>query len=53
MMTSVGQNTRMIKRSSKSLFLIPEWVALFAFIAAFAWGWAYPLIKLGFAEVTN
>lgn len=40
----------MIKRSSKSLFLIPEWVALFAFIAAFAWGWAYPLIKLGFAE---
>ena len=50
MMTSVGQNTRMIKRSSKSLFLIPEWVALFAFIAAFAWGWAYPLIKLGFAE---
>lgn len=26
------------------------WVAIFAFTAAFAWGWAYPLIKLGFAE---
>lgn len=26
------------------------WVTIFAFTAAFAWGWAYPLIKLGFAE---
>jgi len=26
------------------------WVALLAFTAAFLWGWAYPLIKLGFAE---
>lgn len=33
-----------------SLFQRPAWVALFAFTAAFAWGWAYPLIKLGFAE---
>lgn len=33
-----------------NLFQRPLWVALFAFTAAFAWGWAYPLIKLGFAE---
>jgi drug/metabolite transporter (DMT)-like permease len=33
-----------------SIFQRPLWVALFAFTAAFAWGWAYPLIKLGFAE---
>ena len=26
------------------------WVAVLAFTAAFLWGWAYPLIKLGFAE---
>lgn len=34
----------------QSLFQRPLWVALFAFTAAFVWGWAYPLIKLGFAE---
>ena len=28
----------------------PLWVVLFALSAAMAWGWAYPLIKLGFAE---
>ena len=28
----------------------PPWVALFALTAAVVWGWAYPLIKLGFAE---
>ena len=33
-----------------NLYERPGWVAFFAFIAAFAWGWAYPLIKLGFAE---
>ena len=26
------------------------WVAAFAFAAAFLWGWAFPLVKLGFAE---
>lgn len=31
-------------------FQHPAWAALFAFTAAFLWGWAYPLIKLGFAE---
>ena len=33
-----------------SLFTRPVWVALFALSAAIAWGWAYPLIKLGFEE---
>ena len=33
-----------------SIFQRPLWVALFALTAAIAWGWAYPLIKLGFAE---
>lgn len=35
---------------SRSIFQRPLWVALFAFTAAFLWGWAYPFIKLGFAE---
>lgn len=34
-----------------SIFQRPIWAAIFAFIAAFLWGWAYPLIKLGFAEL--
>ncbi len=33
-----------------SLFERPVWVVLFALSAAIAWGWAYPLIKLGFDE---
>ena len=33
-----------------SVFQRPLWVALFALTAAVAWGWAYPLIKLGFDE---
>ena len=33
-----------------SLFQRPLWATLFALTAAIAWGWAYPLIKLGFAE---
>lgn len=36
--------------SAQSIWQRPVWVAIFAFTAAFAWGWAYPLIKLGFAE---
>lgn len=32
------------------VFQRPLWVVLFALTAATAWGWAYPLIKLGFAE---
>lgn len=33
-----------------SIFTRPLWVSLFALKAAIAWGWAYPLIKLGFEE---
>lgn len=33
-----------------SLFRRPLWVTLFALTAAVLWGFAYPLIKLGFAE---
>lgn len=33
-----------------SIFQRPLWVVAFALTAAIAWGWAYPLIKLGFAE---
>ncbi len=33
-----------------SIFQRPVWVALLAFTAAFSWGWAFPLVKLGFAE---
>lgn len=36
--------------TNKSIFQQPVWVAVLAFTAAFAWGWAYPLIKLGFTE---
>lgn len=40
----------MQQEKSVSLFQRPVWVALFALTAAVVWGWAYPLIKLGFAE---
>ena len=33
-----------------SIFQRPLWVTLFALTAAISWGWAYPLIKLGFTE---
>ena len=33
-----------------SIFQRPLWVAIFALTAAFVWGCAYPLIKLGFTE---
>ena len=36
--------------SRQSIFQRPLWAALFAFTAAFLWGWAYPFIKLGFDE---
>ncbi|MBO4839639.1 MAG: DMT family transporter [Bacteroidaceae bacterium] len=36
--------------TNNSIFQRPVWAALFAFTAAFLWGWAYPFIKLGFAE---
>ena len=36
--------------TNRSIFQRPVWAAVLAFTAAFLWGWAYPLIKLGFAE---
>lgn len=39
-----------MKNSNISIFQKPAWVVLFALTAAIAWGWAYPLIKLGFEE---
>lgn len=44
----MGSNT--IKIDKVSIFQCPVWVAIFALTAAVAWGWAYPLIKLGFGE---
>ena len=32
-----------------SIFQRPAWVVLFALTAAMAWGWAFPLIKIGFS----
>lgn len=40
----------MAKKQKISIFQRPVWVVIFALTAAIAWGWAYPLIKLGFAE---
>ena len=34
----------------KSIFQQNIWVSVFALTAAVVWGWAYPLIKMGFAE---
>ena len=34
-----------------SIFQRPLWVSIFALTAAVVWGWAYPLIKLGFKEL--
>jgi drug/metabolite transporter (DMT)-like permease len=36
--------------TTTSIFQRPVWVALLAFTAAFSWGWAFPLVKRGFAE---
>ena len=32
-----------------SIFQRPVWVVVFALTAAIAWGWAFPLIKMGFS----
>lgn len=46
---SKEKRTTMIQ-TKQSIFQRPAWVVLFALTAAIAWGWAYPLIKLGFEE---
>lgn len=37
-------------QENRSIFQQPIWVTTFALTAAIAWGWAYPLIKQGFAQ---
>ena len=39
-----------MKQTDSSIFVRPAWVATFALTAAILWGWAYPLIKIGFRE---
>lgn len=34
----------------RSIFQRPLWVVVFALTAAIAWGWAYPLIKMGMRD---
>lgn len=36
--------------NNPSVFQRPVWVVVFALTAAIAWGWAYPLIKMGMNE---
>ena len=38
----------LVMRSDISIFQRPVWVVVFALTAAIAWGWAFPLIKIGF-----
>lgn len=40
----------MEKSVSKSIFQRPFWVTILALTIACAWGWAFPLLKLGFSE---
>ena len=37
-----------IPTTKTSIFQRPVWVVVFALTAAIAWGWAFPLIKVGF-----
>lgn len=39
-----------MSQNNTSIFQRPLWVSVFALTAAIAWGWAYPLIKLGYQE---
>ena len=38
-----------MEETRTSIFQRPIWVAVFALTAAIAWGWAFPLIKVGFS----
>lgn len=38
-----------MEQSRISIFQRPGWVVVFALTAAVAWGWAFPLIKVGFS----
>ena len=37
-----------MEQTRNSIFQNPTWVVVFALTAAIAWGWAFPLIKVGF-----
>ena len=37
-----------LEQTRTSIFQRPAWVVVFALTAAIAWGWAFPLIKVGF-----
>ena len=47
---SPSENTSTSEVKSLPLFQRPFWVSCFALTAAVVWGWAYPLIKMGFEE---
>ena len=47
---SPSENTSTSEVKSLPLFQRPFWVSCFALTAAVVWGWAYPLIKMGFDE---
>mgnify|MGYP002511868560 FL=1 len=47
---SSSENTSTSDVKSQPLFQRPFWVSCFALTAAVVWGWAYPLIKMGFEE---
>lgn len=49
---SPSENTSTSDVKSLPLFQRPFWVSCFALTAAVVWGWAYPLIKMGFEEFT-
>ena len=44
------RKSMMFQERKQSIFQCPIWVTVFALIAAIVWGWAYPLIKIGFRE---
>lgn len=37
-----------MEQRNSSIFQRPAWVVVFALTAAIAWGWAFPLVKIGF-----
>ena len=39
-----------MEQTKISIFQRPVWVSVFALTAAIAWGWAFPLIKVGFND---
>ena len=44
-----SKNSSIFVAVMTSIFQKPVWVVVFALTAAIAWGWAFPLIKVGFS----